>query len=801
MTPKKTDATPDLTDKVAEDGPAIPDLSRRNFLSSTAAIGGAMVVGFWFPPTRCAEAQTELPPLTGNHVPAQLWYRDALVPEINAWITIAPDDTVTIRINQTEIGTGVLTANSMIVAEELQCDWNKVRVEYASANRNVREKAQPWQRKAKKDDIGNIVGNTATEDSGDGVYGRLLIHSSGNIRENKYYLQLIGAEARERLLHTAAQEWKVPASELVARNSVITHAKSNRRTTYGAIAAKAATVQLPYDPATIRIKTPDKWTLMGTLQRNRDIPLKVTGEAIFGSDVRLPGMLYAAVKACPVFGGDIKSYNFDAIKNRPGIIAAVRLPRNAPSAISGGVAVVADSWWRAQTALDAMPIEWDYGPNANASTDSLLATHLAVMRQPGTTLTNVGDVDAAFGSAAKIVEATYWLPFCSKARFEPGAATVLVTDSRVDCWLGTQAPEAMLQTAAKMTGIAPENVYVHLTFMGGGYGSDQGAVPSQAVAVAMAVRGRPVQTRASRDEDWGTGTRFRPMGAGIMKAALDTQGWPIAMEVHNTGAEYAGDQQVRGLTAPPYFMPNYRYTHHPIKHFVPAMTRRATGASPNCFYMESFIDELAHAAGKDPYQYRRELIARNPVGKPGVGGFSRRDDWLTALDMVAKMSNWGSPLPAGWARGIAIEDRRRPSRPHSTIGAHVVTIEVTRQGQLRFHRVDIAFEQGYGYVHPVAVRKQLEGQMSWAYDEAMYQENAIKDGRTVNRNLDTFPISRMNEYPKEINIGYFKTKFWVYGAGEEAIPQVPPAIYNAVFTITGKRLRSLPLKNHDLSWG
>jgi isoquinoline 1-oxidoreductase beta subunit len=539
------------------------------------------------------------------------------------------------------------------------------------------------------------------------------------------------------------------------------------------------------------------------MQKNRDVPLKVTGEAVFGSDVRLPGMLYAAVKACPVWGGDVKSYNFDAIKNMPGVHSVVKLLREAPSALSGGVAVVADSWWRAQKALDAMPIEWDFGPGATYTSASLLAEHMATLRGPGTAMTNVGNVDATMGGAAKIVEATYSLPYCSKARFEPGAATVLVTDNRVDCWLGTQAPESMLQTAAKMTGVAPQNVYVHLTFMGGGYGSDQGASPSQAVAVGMAVKGRPVQVRASREEDWGTGTRYRPMGVGIFKAALDAQGWPIAIEVHSTSSHYgyAGDQPVRGLTAPPYFVPNYRYTFHPIKEFVPASTRRATGASPNCFYMESFIDELAHAAGKDPYQYRRELIARNPIGKPGVGGFNRRNDWLTALDMVAKMSNWGTPLPEGWARGIAIEDRRRTTRPHSTIGAEVLTVEVSRRGQLRLHRVDIAFEEGFGYVHPMAVRKQIEGQISWGYDEAMYQENSVKDGRCLNRNIDTFQISRMNEYPREVNIQYFPTKFWVYGAGEEAIPQIPPALNNAVFKITGKRFRSLPLKHHDLSWG
>jgi isoquinoline 1-oxidoreductase beta subunit len=799
---RKDDAMTAKEDAISEHaGPVLPDMNRRRFLSTTAAVGGSMVVGFWMPgSTRCAEAQQNLPPLRTSYVPAQPWYRDAMVPELNAWITIAPDDTITMRINQTEIGTGVLTSNAMIVAEELQCDWSKVRVEHASANRNVREQAQPWARKAKTDDISNIVGNTATEESGDGVYGRMEIHSSGNIRENKYYLQLIGAEARERLLHTAAQAWKVAVSELVAKDSVITHARSKRRTTYGAIAAKAATLQLPYDPATIRIKTPDQWTLMGTLQRNRDIPLKVTGEAIFGSDVRVAGMLYAAVKGCPVWGGDVKSYNFDAIRDMPGVHSAVRLPLNAPDAMSGGVAVIADSWWRAQTALDKMPIEWDYGPGAKNTSATILEAHLASLEEPGRVWTNQGDVEAGFKSAAKIIEATYGIPFCSKARFEPGASTVLMTDDRMDMWIGTQNPTEVLEYAAKMTGMAPEKIHVHTTFMGGGYGSNQGAVPSQSIAVAMALKGRPVQTRASRDEDWSVGTRFRPAAVATLKAGIDAQGYPMAMEVRGAGT-WRGDQLVRGMTAPPYYMPHFKYSARELAPVVPLATRRATGSSSNSFFLEGFIDELAHAAGKDPYRYRRELIARNPIGKPGLGGFNRRNDWLTALDMVVKMSNWGKPLPEGWAQGIAIEDRRRPSRPHSTIAAEVVTIEVTKRGQLRFHRVDIAFERGYGFVHPLAVQKQIEGQMAWAYDEAVYQENSVRDGRCMEHNVDTFPISRMNEYPKEVNVQYFPTKFWVYGAGEEAIPQVPSAIYNAVYKVIGKRFRTLPLKNHDLTWG
>jgi isoquinoline 1-oxidoreductase beta subunit len=799
-------------DEIKDALPNTTDIDRREFLTVTSVVGGAMVLGFWLPGCRRAPAA----PVESGRVAAEPWYRDPTVPEINAWLTIAPDETVTIRVGQTEMGTGVFTCNAMIVAEELQCDWSKVRVEYASANRDVKEKAPAWTLKAPPNDIDNPSGNTATGGGGDGVargvegvYRRMKTDSSGNVRESRFFLQLAGAEARERLLLAAATEWGVPVSSVVSKDGVITHAASNRRTTYGAMAATAATTQLP-DPSTIKVKTPDTWTLMGTEQKNFDIPLKVTGEATYGIDMRLPEMLYAAVRVCPVWGGDVRSYNFDAIKARPGVHSAVRLPLNEKTRgcrfHSGGVAVVADSWWRAQSALDAMPIEWDYGRNAKVSSADVLRDHMASFSERGETFTNVGNVDAAMRRAARIVEATYTVPYTPRARMEPGNATVRVADNRVDIWIADQHPQEVLHYATELTGIAPENIYVHLLFLGGGYGSGgNGPYAGQAIVIAQALKGRPVKMVASRDEDWGSGTRYRPMGVGLFKAGLDGQGWPIAIDVRSTGGYGpnvgGGDQQIRGLTSPPYFVPNYRYNWRHVNLLVPVGNRRGTGSCATCFYLESFIDELAHTAGKDPYEYRRELIARNPVGKPGIGGFARRDDWLTALDMAAKMSNWGTPLPEGWARGIAIEDRRRPSRPHSSIGAEVHTVEVTRRGQVRLHRVDIAFESGFGLVHPVAVRKQIEGQINWGYDDAMYQEMTVKDGRAVERNIDLFPISRMNESPKEININYFKTKKWLYGAGEETIPQVAPAIANAVFKVTGKRIRSIPLKNHDLSWG
>jgi isoquinoline 1-oxidoreductase beta subunit len=774
------------------------EMDRRQFLSATAVVGGGMALGFWFP--RTVEAATP-----GVPVASQPWYRESLVPEVNAWITIAPDDTVTIRIGQTEIGTGVLTTNSMIVAEELQCDWKKVRVEHASANRDAREKAPEWTLevpgKGHEDPAG--FPNTETSTSTTGVYRRMTINASGNVRESRCYLQMAGAEARERLLLAAAHEWGVPVSELVARDSVITHARSKRRTTYGAIAARAATVQL-LNPESIKLKTPDQFRLMGTEQKNFDVPLKVTGEAVYAIDVQLPGMLYAAAKSCPVWGGDVKSYDFNAIKDRPGVHSVVPFPMNALARkvdfLCGGVAVVADSWWHAKTALDALPIEWDYGPNANVDSATLLQQHLdQIKHEPGDVRMEWGDVDAGIRGAAKVFEATYAVPFSTRARMEPGNAVVHVGEGRVDIWTGDQNPQRILARASALTGMAPQDVYVHTTFLGGGFGnSGNGHQCEIAVVVANALKGRPVKLLITREEDLGTTSKYRAMGVCAFRIGLDGNGYPVAMDLHTNMASSSATWW-RGLTAPPYFAPHYRFRSHVAKTHVPWGTRRGTGASPNAFYLETMIDELAHLAGKDPLLYRRELIARSPL-RPNPSGFLQRDDWVRCLDLVAKMSQWGTALPQGWGRGVAIDDRRHPERDTITIAAEVATVEVTRRGQLRLHRMDVAFEEGYGIVNPLTVRKQIEGGIAWGYSDALHQATTIKDGRAVEVNLDTFPMSRMNEYPTEVNIQFFKTKRWITGVGEETVPQVAPAILNAVFKVTGKRFRSIPIKDQDLSW-
>jgi isoquinoline 1-oxidoreductase subunit beta len=775
-------------------------IDRRDFLVGSAAVGGAMVLGFHVPPANARAAAIE----------AQPWYRDAVSPELNAWLTIAPDDTVTIRVAQTEMGTGVFTSCPMMVAEELQCDWSKVRAEYASPHRNIVEQAPNWTLQAPgggDPTIRDGGGEPATSGGNKGVYRRMATGSSGSVRECRYYLQMAGAEARERLLLAAANMWDVPVSELAANNSIITHAASGRKATYGAMAAKAAQVVLP-DPSKIKIKGPDEFTLIGTERKNLDVPLKVSGKAIYGIDVQLPGMLYAAAAACPVFGGTVKSYDFNAVKDRPGVHSAVKF--EGKGYVSGGVAVVADTWWRAKTALDLMPIEWEFGASANGSTADMIAANFELLKKPGTIVVDEGgSYAAAKAKAATVVAATYTVPYLAHARMEPGNATAMVTRDRVDVWTGDQAPDGALLRAAQEAGIAPDRVFVHTTFLGGGYGgggsSDQ---LRQSVAVAKTLNGRPVKLIWTREEDMRLGEKYRPMGIGRFEAALDGDGRPLAIAMRTVGDRYdtvdtpagtyknrVAEQAVRGLHQLPYYFPVRYYDVHTHNSHVPVGFRRATGSSVNVFYLESFIDELAHAAGKDPYDYRRGLVARNAE-------FRDRDDWLKALDMVAEMSGWGTPLPDGWARGIAIDDRRRPSRNTVALCAEVVTVSLSRGGLLRLERVDVVFDEGFSFVNPLSVRKQIEGQIAWGLGDAMWQEITVKDGRVAEGNFDEFQIARMADYPPQVNIRFLKTNNkWISGVGEEAIPQVAPAIAQAVFKITGKRIRSLPLGNHNLSWG
>ena len=775
-------------------------VDRREFLSVMTAAQGAFVLGFWVPSR--ASAQT---PAT---LPGAVWAQEPATPEINAWIVVAPDDTVTIRIAQTELGQGVWTSNAMMVCEELQCDWRKVRPQYASANRDAREKAPEWTLK--------VPGGGATDPKGggeptfgnrdrtgvagipDSLYRRMRTNAASSVKDGRYYLQLAGAEARERLLLAAASLWNVPVAELTAKDSIITHARSGRTTSYGRIAGRAAQTPHPR-PEAITIKSPDQWTLMGTEQKNLDVPDKVTGKTLYAIDVRLPGMKWAAVKACPVYGGDVKSFDFEPVRRMPGVRSAVQFPIPDPAltrgrVFSGGVAVVADTWYQAKTALDRMPIEWTVPPeNAAFNSENMRAALVAALDSPGMVRASYGNVDAAFAGAAKVIEAVYSTPFLPRARMEPGNATVLVGSDRVDIWIGDQSPQETRFSAAKITGIPETNVHLHLCHLGGGFGRNgNGPQAEHAIMIANAHRGTPIHMLWTREEDF-IGTTYRAMGVARLKAALDADGWPIALDVRTAMQEGGFGPESSFHVTSRYHVPNYRYSNHTTKFHVPVGTRRGIGQAAHEFYRESFIDELARAAGRDPYLYRRELLARTQL--------PYKNDMIKALDMAAEMSGWGTPLPSGTARAIALEERGAEGNGMATISAMVHTVSVSREGKVRLRRVDVAHETGFGLVNPLSVKKQIEGQIAWFYNDAMHQASTIKDGRIVESNFNTFPLSRIDEDPPEINIRFFPTQHWLVGMGHDRATSVQSAIGDAIFQITGKRFRDLPFGKHDLRWG
>ncbi len=782
-------------------GAVLPELDRREFLATAAAAGGAFMLGFFVPPGAARAQENVVPPRGAS------WYTDSQTPEINAWIVIAPDDTVTIRIAQTELGQGVWTSNAMIVCEELQCDWSKVRPQYASANRDARESAPDWTL--------DVPGHGGTDPSGggepqfgnrartggfgipDSLYRRMRTNAAASVKDGRYYLQLAGAEARERLLLAAAALWRVPVDELGAKDGVITHATSGRSTTYGKIAHLAAKTPHP-NPRAIAIKPPDRWTLLGTEQHNLDVPMKVTGTTVYAIDVRVPGMKWAAVKTCPVYGGDVKTYDFDAVRSMPGVHSAVRFPIPDPKltrgrVFGGGVAVIAEHWHQAEAAVQRLPIEWSIPPrNAAWRTANMRAALHAALDEPGRIHVDDGDLDRGFARAARIVEATYSTPYLPRARMEPGNATVLVTDNRVDIWIGDQSPQETRFSASQITGIPERNVYVHLCHLGGGFGRNgNGPQAEQAIMIANANRGTPIHLLWSREEDF-IGTTYRAMSVARLRAGLDADGWPIALDVRIAMQKDGFGPDASFNLRSRYFVPAYRFSVHPTDFHVPVGTRRGVGQAANEFYRESFMNELAHAADKDPYRYRRELLAR--------GTLPFKNDMIKALDLAAEMSGWGTPTPRGTARGIALEERGAEVEGSATISAMVHTVSVSRAGKVNLERVDIAHDKGFGLINPLSVKKQLEGQITWFYNDAMHQAVNIVDGRVDENNFDRFRLSRIDEDPLEIDIRFFDTEHWLIGMGHDRGTSVQSAIGDAIFQITGKRYRDLPFGAHDLRW-
>ncbi|MGZ5948202.1 MAG: molybdopterin cofactor-binding domain-containing protein, partial [Caulobacteraceae bacterium] len=606
-------------------------LSRRGFVFAGVSAAGGLMIGV----PLAAGAVTQPPVMADGTNPAR---------EMTAFVIIEPDNTVTIRAPHQEMGQGTTTALAMLLAEELACDWTKVKVEYASANRNQR--------------------------AGGNLYGRMQTVGSSGLRTSVTMMQQAGASARERLRLAAADHWKVDPADCTVNSGKCVHKASNRSLDYGALAAAAAAVQLPAEPA---IKTPDKYTLVGKWTPRLDTATKLDGSARFGLDASVPGMVYAAVWSSPVYGGSVVSVDETGLKDIRGILGVVKL--------KDAVVVVADRYWRAKKGLDALKITWGDGGYGSVDSAQLDAALLKALDGPMSTAEKKGDADAALAApGAKLVEATYEAPFLSHSPMEPLNCTVALGPDRADIWISTQGPMSVLQETAKATGLKPEQVYVHNAFVGGGFGRRGGGHDELVQAIAVAKQlGKPVKLIWSREQDIRR-DRYRPQAAVRFKTALGPDGKPQALQ-----ARVAVPSLLRGGNGPQEWQASepmateciqnsfYAFPSRDIavllkNSHVPVSFWRGVGSSQNGFFMESFMDEVAHAAGQDPYKYRRALLTDRP-------------DAIGVIDALAKQSDWGQPLPKGRGRGLAVLEA------YGSVSGQVVEVSVAQDGKLKVDRV------------------------------------------------------------------------------------------------------------------
>ena len=714
-------------------------LNRREFLGAAAA--GSLIIGF---PTGAAA--------------------QGAAPEINAWVVVQPDERVIIRIARSEMGQGTLTGLAQLVAEELEADWSKVSTEYPTPGQNLARKR---------------------------IWGNFSTGGSRGIRESHDYVRKGGAAARLMLVQAAANEWKVPAAECRAAAGIITHTASNRRTSYGKVAAAAARLT---PPAEVALKDPKDWKLAGKRLARLDTVDKTNGKQVYGADLQLPGMVNAAIKDCPVFGGTLKAYDAAAVAKLPGVKTVVRVGDSA-------VAVVADTWWRAKKALDALPVEWDFGAHAGvqqAGVDAMLRAGLDA--EQAAVGNRQGDARAALAAAARRLEAVYAYPHQNHATMEPMNATAKWTPERCEVWTPTQNGEAALAAAAEAAGLPPAQCEVYKIHLGGGFGR-RGAVHDwvrQAVAIARQLPGTPVKLLWSREEDMTHGL-YHPVTQCKLTAGLDAQGNVSALHMRISGQSILAGlfpQNVRDGRDPVVFqglnagggeaMIGYTFPHLLVDHamrnpHVPPGFWRGVNLNQNTIYLECFIDEIAHATQQDPLALRRKLMARHPKH-------------LAVLEAAAERAGWGSPAPDVGGRKVY----RGLAQTHG-FGSYVAAcaeVSVGSDGVLKIHRIVAATDPGHA-VNPQQIEAQVEGSFVYGLSAALYGECTVKDGRIEQRNFDTYPVMRLNEMPKVETIVMPSGGFWG-GVGEPTIAVAAPAVLNAVFAATGKRIRELPLSRHSL---
>ncbi len=678
--------------------------------------------------------------------------------DIGIWVVIQPDDTITVRIARSEMGQGTLTGLAQLVVDELDGDWSKVRAEYVPPEVNLANKR---------------------------AWGDMSTGGSRGIRASVDYVRKGGAAARAMLIEAAAVQWKVPASQCTAADSVVTHAGTGRKLRYGQLADAASSLPVPAD---VRLKDPKEWKLIGKGVKRLDTADKLTGKQVFAIDVILPDMLNATIAQCPVFGGTLKSFNADAIKSMPGVRHVVKVDDST-------VAVVADKFYQAKTALARLPIVWDEGPNAKVSSESIagfltegLTAKEAALGQ------RHGDVEAGLASAAKRIEAVYGTPFLNHATLEPMNCTARfdADGGKVEIWVASQNGDASLAAAAEAAGLKLSDVKVNKLSLGGGFGRrGQQDYTRQAVLIARQIPGRPIKMIWTREEDMQHGF-YRPVTQARMVGGLDGEGNLTSLHMRLSGQsilaflspsrmEGGVDKLAfQGLLADEFgymAIPNLLIEHAVRNTSVPVGFWRGVNHNQNAVYMECFIDELAHAAGKDPLEFRRRLLAKNPKH-------------LAVLNVAAEKAGYDKPLPPGVYRGIC------QNCGFGSYTAAVAEVSVTN-GKLKIHRIVAVTDPGYA-VNPDQIAAQVEGSFGFGLSALLYSENTVKDGRIAESNFDSYEVLRMEDMPKVETHIAASGGFWG-GVGEPTIAVASPAVLNALFAATGKRIRTLPLKNHDLS--
>ena len=717
-------------------------ITRRQFLVSATA--GGLSLAFHVPFGRDAGAQQA-------------------APEINAWVVVQPDETVVIRIARSEMGQGTLTGLAQLVAEELECDWARVKTEYPTPGQSLARNR---------------------------VWGNFSTGGSRGVRESQDYMRKGGAAARMLLMQAAASEWGVALSELTVSKGTVSHPASGRSNTYGNLAAAAA--RLPA-PTQVSLKDPASWKLAGKRLARLDTADKVNGRQVYGIDLQMPGMLNAAIRDCPVFGGKLQRFDESAALSRPGVRKVVRVGDSA-------VAVLADTWWQAKTALDALPVEWDFGPHANASSEAFAEVLREAQDAPQAIVGNQnGDARAALAAATRTVEAIYGYPHQNHATMEPMNAVARVTADRCEVWTPTQNGEAALAAASEASGLPASRCEVYKLHLGGGFGR-RGAVHDwvrQAVAIAKQVPGTPVKLLWSREEDMQHG-RYHPVTQCKLKAALDADGNITGLHMRIAGQSILAGvfpQNIRdgkdpvvfqGLNpggpeaAIGYSFPNLLIDHAMRNPHVPPGFWRGVNLNQNTIYLECFIDEIAHASGQDPLQLRRKLMAKHPKN-------------LAVLEAVAQRAGWGSPAPE--IDGHKVFRGLAQTHGFGSYVAACAEVSVSRTGTLKIHRIIAATDCGHA-VNPQQIEAQIEG--SFAYGlSALFAHCTVKDGRIEQANFDSYPPMLMSQMPKVESIVMPSGGFWG-GVGEPTIAVAAPAVLNAIFAATGKRLRQLPVDPKSL---